>query len=162
MTGDLILRDVVDDDLAVFFEYQLDPEANRMAAFSARDPADRADFMAKWTRILADESTPIQTIVLDGRVAGHVFCWTDEALGRPEVSYWIGKDFWGQGIATRALAMFLDRVSERPLLGRAAADNVASLRVLEKCGFTRCGRTKGFANARGEEIEEVILELHAG
>ena len=41
-------------------------------------------------------------------------------------------------------------------------DNLASLRVLEKCGFVVIGREKGFANARGMEIEEVVLELSSG
>jgi RimJ/RimL family protein N-acetyltransferase len=49
----------------------------------------------------------------------------------------------------------------RPIYARVAKDNVASLRVLEKCGFTITGQAKGFANARGEEIEEWILELTA-
>ena len=55
--------------------------------------------------------------------------------------------------------MFLDDLKSRPLYARATKDNVASLRVLEKCGFTICGDDKAFANARGEEIEEAILEL---
>ena len=47
----------------------------------------------------------------------------------------------------------------RPIYGRAAKDNVASIRVMENCGFRISGYDKGFANARGEEIEEAILEL---
>ena len=42
---------------------------------------------------------------------------------------------------------------------RAAADNAASLRVLAKCGFEVVGEDRGFANARGEEIDEYVLEL---
>jgi RimJ/RimL family protein N-acetyltransferase len=157
----IALRDVREADLPIFFEHQLDPDANRMAAFSAEDPADRDAFMAKWRGILSDETIPIRTIVCDGQVAGNVLCWTDAELGTPEVSYWLGKEFWGRGIATRALAMFLEHVRERPLYGRAARDNVGSLRVLEKCGFVLKGAGKGFANARGEEVEELILELRA-
>ena len=155
------LRPVRESDLDVFFEHQLDPEANRMAAFSAADPGDREAYMAKWTRILAEGRTPIRAIVVDGEVVGNVFCWTDEALGTPEVSYWIGRAHWGKGYATRALALFLGEITERPLLGRAAHDNVGSLRVLEKCGFRVVGADRGFANARGEEIDELILELAA-
>src|SRR4029453_1988037 len=76
-------------------------------------------------------------------------------------TYWIGREFWGRGIATQALAVLLSAVKTRPLYARAAKDNVASLRVLEKCGFTIAGYERGFANARGEEVEEVVLELRA-
>lgn len=84
-----------------------------------------------------------------------------EQFGTPEVSYWIGREFWGKGIATRALSELLGHVKMRPLYARAAKDNIASLRVLQKCGFTICGEDKGFASARGEEIEEFILVLGA-
>jgi hypothetical protein len=81
-------------------------------------------------------------------VAGSVLTYEDENE-KPEVSYWIGKPYWGRGVATRALLAFLKRIKVRPLYARAAKDNLASLRVLEKCGFTRIGEDKGFANARG-------------
>jgi RimJ/RimL family protein N-acetyltransferase len=148
-------------DLDVLFEFQLDPEANWMAAFAAADPGDREAYVAKWTRLVAEAPLPIRTIVVDGEIVGSIFCWRDEALPAPEVSYWIGREHWGKGIATRALALFLEEVTERPLLGRAARDNVASLRVLEKCGFRIVGEDRGFANARGEEVDELILELPA-
>ncbi len=83
----------------------------------------------------------------------------DAEFGKPEVSYWIGKPYWGKGVATRALSAFLFHVKVRPLYARVAKDNIASLRVLEKCGFARIGEDKGFANARGEEVEEFILRL---
>jgi RimJ/RimL family protein N-acetyltransferase len=79
--------------------------------------------------------------------------------GQPEVTYWIGKEYWGNGVATRALSAFLESARVRPLHARAAKDNVASLRVLEKCGFVITGEDKGFSNARGEEVEEFILTL---
>jgi RimJ/RimL family protein N-acetyltransferase len=156
-----VLRDVDVDDLPVFFEQQRDPEAGRMAAFTVPDPADRAAFEAKWTRILADESTVIRTIVADGRVAGSVTLWRDEALDAPEVSYWLGREFWGRGLATAALTEFLRIVETRPLYGRAAEDNLGSIRVLEKCGFRLHREERGYANARGEEIAEVVLRLDA-
>jgi RimJ/RimL family protein N-acetyltransferase len=159
MTGDILLRDVTQDDLAIFFEQQLDPEANYMAAFTAKDPADRQAFMAHWTRILGDETITKETILFDGQVAGHVVSF--EQFGTPEVSYWIGREFWGKGIATRALSELLGHVKVRPLYARAAKDNIASLRVLQKCGFTIAGEDRGFANARGAEVEEFILVLGA-
>src|ERR1700730_10823733 len=91
LTSDVLLRDVTKSDLPIFFDQQLDSDANRMAAFTARDPADRDAFMAHWTRILGDETITIQTILFDGHVAGSVLSYEDEEFGKPEVGYWIGK-----------------------------------------------------------------------
>jgi RimJ/RimL family protein N-acetyltransferase len=160
MARDLFLRDVVDDDLPIFFEHQLDPDANSVAAFTAEDPADREAFEAHWNRILADPTVIARTIVCDGRVVGSVLSY--EMDGKPEVSYWIDKPYWGRGIATRALSAFLADVNRaRPIYAHVVHDNVASLRVLEKCGFTVIGEARGFANARGAEVKEFILALEA-
>lgn len=155
--GILTLRDVVPDDLPIFFAYQLDPDANYMAAFTAKDPADREGFDAHWKRILASETVTIQTILHEGQVAGSVLCYEED--GRTEVSYWIGKEFWSRGIATRALAAFLAQQAQRPMFARAARDNTGSLRVLEKNGFVIVGEERGFANARQEEVDEYLLRL---
>jgi RimJ/RimL family protein N-acetyltransferase len=159
MRDEIVLRDVLDSDLPIFFEQMRDPDANWMAAFTAKDPEDRDAFMAHWARILSDASTINQTILYDGQIAGSVASYQEEP-GKPEVTYWLGKEFWGRGIATRALAAFLEeRVTERPIYARAAKDNAASLRVLEKCGFAIIGEDKGYANARGMEVEEYLLRL---
>jgi RimJ/RimL family protein N-acetyltransferase len=152
-----LLRDVTEADLAIFFDHQLDPDANRMAAFTAENPSDREAFTAHWTKILGNETIVIKTILFDGRVAGNILSF--EQFGEREVSYWIGKEYWGKGIATEALRRFLAHIQDRPLYARAAKDNVASLRVLKKCGFEISGEEKGFSNARGEEVEEFILTL---
>jgi RimJ/RimL family protein N-acetyltransferase len=157
MTSDLLLRDVREDDLPIFFEQQLDSDANYMAAFTAKNPSDRDAFTSHWSKILGDDTTTNKTILFAGQVVGHIASF--ERLGKPEVSYWIGKEYWGRGLATRALSEFLSQVKERPVYARAAKDNKASLRVLEKCGFKITGEDKGFSHARGEEVEEFILEL---
>jgi len=161
VTKSVQLRDVIESDLPIFFEYQLDPDANYMAAFTARDPTDRDAFMAHWARILSDETITIQTILFNSQVAGSVASYKDEEFGELEITYWIGREYWGKGVATRALSAFVEFVMVRPLYGRAAKDNKASLRVMEKCGFTICGEDKGFAFARGKEVEGYILKLEA-
>jgi RimJ/RimL family protein N-acetyltransferase len=160
LIGKVVLREVTESDLPIFFEQQLDPAANYMAAFTARDPTDRNAFNAHWTKILADDTVMVETILLGGHVAGSVASWVDTKwLGEPEVTYWVGKEYWGKGLATRALSEFLKIQKTRPLYARAARDNIASLRVLEKCGFKIFGYNKGIAFARGTEIEEALLEL---
>jgi RimJ/RimL family protein N-acetyltransferase len=124
------LREVHDEDLAIFFQHQGDPESNRMAAFPARD---QAAFDAHWARIRADSRIVVRTIVVDGQVAGNLVSF--EQGGAREVGYWLGREFWGRGIATSALTQFLQLVTVRPLHAVLAPHNVASRRVLEKCGF---------------------------
>jgi RimJ/RimL family protein N-acetyltransferase len=147
------------DDLPIFFAYQLDPDAQAMAAFVSKDPANREAYMAHLHQILADPTTINRTIVVAGQVAGSVSSYYD--AGHPEVTYWLGKHYWGKDLATRALSEFLAYHNPtRPIHARAAKDNIGSLRVLEKCGFRIIGEDRGFANARGKEIEEFLLQLY--
>ncbi len=157
MAPDVSLRQVRESDLNVFFEHQLDTEANRMAAFTTKDPSDRSAFDAHWAGILADPSNVVRTVLLGETVAGLVSKYEEEH--RPEVTYWIGREFWGKGVATAALRQFLDIVRVRPIYARAAKDNAPSLRVLQKCGFSIIGEGSGYANARRENIEEFLLSL---
>jgi RimJ/RimL family protein N-acetyltransferase len=130
MNHSIHLRNVIESDLPILFEHQADPVANEMAAFPARD---REAFMAHWTKILKIESNVTRTIVYDGQVAGTMMCF--EMEGKFEVGYWIGREYWGKGIATRALALLLKQVKTRPLYGYVVKHNTGSRRVLEKCGF---------------------------
>ena len=150
------LRDVVEIDLPIFFEHQLDDSANYMAAFTSKDATDREAFMNHWSKILSNQNIIKKTITFKEDVVGHIVKF--EQFGHPEVSYWIGKEYWGKGIATNALRKFLDFVEDRPLYARAAKDNIGSLRVLEKCHFTIIDDDKGYSNSRGEEVEEFILK----
>ncbi len=152
------LRNVRPSDLPIFFRHQQDPVATHMAAFTSKDPADREAFDAHWRKILGDDAIVMKTILVDEDVAGHIGSFERE--GKPNVTYWIGREYWGKGLATGALTEFLDDLEVRPVYAGAAKDNVASLRVLEKCGFKVAGEEKGFANARGEETEELLLELN--
>lgn len=157
MNSEVILRDVNKDDLPIFFEQQLDKTSNLMAAFTAKDPTDKIAFMSHWQKILDDDRIIKKTVLFNGQVAGHVSSF--EQFGEPEVSYWIGRDYWGRGVATRSLSQLLDYVNIRPLFARVVKDNTASIRVLEKCGFKICGEDKGYSNARTEEVEEYVLKL---
>jgi len=132
MNDEVLLRNVEPGDLPIFYEQQLDPDATRMAAFPSRD---RAAFDAHWkTNILGNPGAITQTILVDGEVAGNVGSWPQE--GGRLVGYWIGKEYWGKGVATRALAAFLHLVTDRPLHAHVVKHNVGSIRVLEKCGFS--------------------------
>jgi RimJ/RimL family protein N-acetyltransferase len=127
-----LLRDVLESDLPVFFEHQSDPEATAMADFP---PRDREAFDAHWERVLADPALIKKTIVFEGRVAGNAVSWEQD--GRRLVGYWVGKEFWGKGLATQALTELIDELGTRPLYAYVAKTNIGSIRVLEKCGFVR-------------------------
>ncbi len=152
------LRNVQDSDLDIFFEHQQEEEAVYMAAFTSKDPADKEAFMTHQAKIRANDDIIIKTILVNGAVAGHVSTYVQD--GEREATYWIGKAFWGKGVATKALSMYLALIKERPIFARVAKDNIGSKRVLEKCGFKIIGEDKGFANARGKEIEEYVMRLN--
>jgi RimJ/RimL family protein N-acetyltransferase len=152
MTHDIELRDVTPEDLPVLFEHQLDPEANQMAAFPARD---REAFMAHWAKILRDATGTKKAIWSDGRLAGNIVGF--QQSGETLIGYWLGKEYWGKGIATKALAAFLEQFRVRPLFAHVAKHNVGSIRVLEKCGFTLYREQRD--SVRGQEVDELILIL---
>ncbi|MDT0469048.1 GNAT family N-acetyltransferase [Streptomyces gibsoniae] len=156
---EVVLREVHDSDLPVFYRQLNDPVALRMAAFTPEDPADRSGFDAHWSRLRDSGDVDVRTVLADGDVVGTAAVYGEP--GEREVTYWIDRALWGRGIATAALRMLLEEIPERPLYARAAADNVASARVLGKCGFEETARARGYAHARGEEIEEVVLVLRA-
>jgi RimJ/RimL family protein N-acetyltransferase len=153
----ITLREIERSDLETFYGHQLDPEAIRMAAFVSEDPKDRAAFYAHWDKILNSPQITKRTIVAGGKVAGHISCYPHGE--NPEVTYWLGREFWGRGLATQALNRMLHIVEDRPIIARAASDNLGSIRVLQKCGFKIMGKNKDFANGRGEDTEEFILRL---
>jgi RimJ/RimL family protein N-acetyltransferase len=148
------LRDVEEVDLQFFYRFQLDPESNRFIGLA---PRDESESYAHWAKILADVDGIHQTIVADGEVAGNIVCFL--LGGEREVGYRLGREYWGKGIATKALAQFLTKVSERPLHAHVAKRNVASIRVLEKCGFAVIGEDQMSSEITGEVIEEYVMSL---
>jgi RimJ/RimL family protein N-acetyltransferase len=147
-----MLRDVIEADLSLFFEHQRDPIAAHMAAFV---PREREAFMAHWhDEVLGNPTNATKTVVVDGRAAGHVGSWDQD--GKRLVGYWIGREHWGKGIATRALVEFLAHEATRPLHAWVAVDNAASIRVLEKCGFRR-DATAGLHTGDDGVVEALMM-----
>ena len=156
MTDTVHLRDAVESDYAIFFEHQRDPVSAQMAAFGTLDP-DLATHAVRWKSALTDASCTQKAIVVNGDVVGFVATFVRD--GDLQVTYWVARSHWGRGIATRALAELVSTIAARPLYASAAKDNVASLRVLQKCGFAIVRSERAFAGMRGEEIDELFLEL---
>lgn len=153
----IALRPVEDGDLDALFEQMRDPEAVRMAAFTAEDPDDRNAFGAHMARVLATPGITHRAVTSYGQLVGQVASFPSGE--ETEVTYWIDRAAWGRGIASQALVLLLELVTTRPLHARAASDNLASLRVLRKAGFQAIGTEVSYAPARNGEIEETILRL---
>jgi RimJ/RimL family protein N-acetyltransferase len=149
-----VLRAVAAGDLETLFDQQADPEANQLASVPART---HEDFLAHWGRILADPSVLKRAVVVDGALAGHVIVFLRD--GRREIGYWLGRAYWGRGIASRAVAEVLGLERRRPLFAGVVASNLGSLRVLEKAGFVRVGETPFTDPASGAPRAGILLEL---
>ncbi|MFD7811966.1 GNAT family N-acetyltransferase [Streptomyces sp. NPDC059785] len=148
---EVCLRDVEPADLEVFFAQEHDPEAVRRSKFP---PRERDAFMTHWTtKVVGDPGVFVQAVTVGGELAGNVVAWWDE--DRRFIGYWLGREFWGRGVGTRALALFLEREQARPLHADPHVGNTGSVRLLEKHGFRRSGTVR-----YGEE-EHVLLVLPA-
>ena len=165
-------------DVPVIFEQQSDPVAARMAGVV---PRGREEFEAHWGRLLTALPARLvaRVIEADGVVVGAINCFQRDGLeeelavsmkaggvGRGEsgreldfIGYWIGREHWGRGIATRALALMVEEVAFRPLHARTARGNVASQRVLERNGFVVVGSRCAPAEGRFLGGEEVLWML---
>jgi RimJ/RimL family protein N-acetyltransferase len=153
----VVLRPVETNDLDAIFEHMRDQESVRMAAFTPEDPSDRNGFDAHMEMVMSSPEGTLRAVTSDDLLVGTIASFVSD--GATEVTYWIDRACWGQGVASRALALFLDEVRVRPLLARAASDNAGSLRVLHKAGFQLLRTEVAFAPGRGTEIEETILQL---
>lgn len=151
------LRPTQEADLTVLFQFQLNEEAAYLAAFMPQGHTDQAAYLAKYRRFLLDPTIHMQSILVDGVVAGSIAKF--EVKGDAEITYWLDRSCWGRGVATAALRSFLRLEPARPLFGRVAFDNFGSQKVLTSCGFRKVGTDTGFASARQAEIEEFIYQL---
>ena len=149
----VLLREIEEGDLQAFYEHQRDPEAYQTAAFT---PRELDAFLLHWrTKILGQPTVLARTIVVDGVVRGYVSTYSSE--GRRLVAYWVDRQCWGKGVASRALGEFVSKIElARPLDALVATANVGSRRVLEKCGFTLVA---GSAEVGPDGVEEVRYQL---
>ena len=157
MTSTPSIRRATPADIPYFVRLQLDSEAAYMAAFL--EPAPAETLAARWRDIFANPDNTVYAIVWNGELVGSAGTFWRE--GDRELTYWIERQWWGRGIATSAVAEVIAAEPARPLFARVAADNAASVRVLEKTGFVRIGEDTGYAATRGREIEELIFRLSA-
>ncbi|MPV50787.1 MULTISPECIES: GNAT family N-acetyltransferase [unclassified Pseudactinotalea] len=154
------LRDVWDDDLPTFNEYLRDPQSQAMASSTFVDYTDTQGFNSYWSKLRSNEEATVRTITLAGRpheVVGHIAV-SPGGKGL-QVSYWIDREHWGQGIATSALRAMLAEVAERPIFANVTRINEPGAAVLQRNGFNRAGNDSGFDAGKGRMIDDVIFRL---
>jgi RimJ/RimL family protein N-acetyltransferase len=159
MPPEIKLRRTTAPDVRTLHELELDPRSNELAGTK---PRDWPTFQARWKEILADPDGSVtgvtpRVILADGELAGAVNIAPQD--GCDAIGYWIAREHWGRGIATRAVALMLGEFTRRPLLATAAGHNHPSIRVLEKNGFVVVSRRMTPETARTVQRETVTLAL---
>jgi RimJ/RimL family protein N-acetyltransferase len=125
-------------------------------------PYRLADAQAFVARANSDTQTSF-LITFGGPVVGAVGLGAPDG-GPPEIGYWLGVPYWGQGIATEAVRAVIDHafgdLDHDMLLAGCRVTNPASRRVLEKCGFqwTGVGLHRIRALASSAPIDRFRLE----
>jgi hypothetical protein len=154
---EVALRPVNDSDLDALFEQRRDPESVRMAAFVTEDPDDRTAFDVHMSKVRTSPEVTIRAVIADGRLVGSVGSFVVE--GDTEVTYWIDRSFWGQGIAGRRWPCSWNRCPSGPCSPVPRVTMWDRSGVLQRAGFAIIGTEISFANGRNAEIEETILRL---
>ncbi|MBL9148065.1 MAG: GNAT family N-acetyltransferase [Phycisphaerae bacterium] len=156
---EISIRPTTAADVPSLFAFECEPAANERAGTK---PRDWPTFESRWAEILADidgtRTRVVPRVILaDGEVVGAVNISPQgdaDAIG-----YWIAKEHWGRGIASRAVERMLEEYTRRPLYATVAAGNAPSLRILEKFGFVIESRERTPETARCVARETVSLVL---
>lgn len=141
-------------DVPTLFQFDSDPESNRLAATK---PRDFTTFSARWAEVLVDPAIVPRVIVSSGAVVGCINMIRQD--GMDSIGYLIAREHWGKGYATRAIALMIEEVTTRPLYARVAVHNVASVRALERNGFVVTARSHLAETERFVAGERLMLTL---
>ncbi|MFB9852714.1 GNAT family N-acetyltransferase [Micromonospora andamanensis] len=145
-TERLELRPVRDEDIDRILEYRNLPEVTRWLLRTVVDPVS---FRAAWQRAAKAPDDHSVAVVLDGTVIGTVSLDVVDGMGQPglparteaELGYIFDPAYGGRGYATEAatamVAYAFDRLGVRRITAGCFADNLASVRLLEKIGMRR-------------------------
>jgi RimJ/RimL family protein N-acetyltransferase len=145
-TERLELRPVCDEDVDRILEYRNRPEVTR---WLLRTEVDPSSFRAAWRRAAEDPDDHSVAMTLNGVVIGTVSLDVLDGMGQPgmptrtegQLGYIVDPRYGGRGYATEAvtamMAYAFDRLGVRRITAACFADNLASVRILEKVGMRR-------------------------
>lgn len=139
-----------------------DPDVSRWMTASFSSPYTLADAERWLANVVKHDPPQLFAIEADGVVVGGGGVEPREGSheGVAVVGYWLGKRYWGRGIATRALELLTERAfatGYRRAEANVFAPNKASARVLEKCGYTLEARLRAsYVQRDGTPCDELI------
>lgn len=147
------------------------------SAFQNADSPDIYKFMSdgfpnsidKWKSFidftLKDDNILYLAIEINGQAVGGVGITPQEDIARnnAELGYWLGKDYWGQGIMTNVIkdivGLAFDKFTINRIYAKPFETNFASHRVLEKAGFILEARFKKTVIKNGELLDELFYAI---
>jgi RimJ/RimL family protein N-acetyltransferase len=109
------------------------------------NPYTRQDARAFLKHATTSNDPTNLAIEVDGEAVGAIGYVPGHDVERfsAEIGYWLGETMWGRGIVTEALVLLTEhaftRMNVLRMFALPFADNVGSVRVLEKAGYTREG-----------------------
>jgi RimJ/RimL family protein N-acetyltransferase len=145
-TERLLLRPVRAEDVDRMLEYRNLPEVTR---WLLRTEVDPVSFRAAWSGVAQDPDDHSVAVVADGVVIGTVSLEVVDGMGQPgaptrtdaQLGYIFDPAYGGHGYATEAVAAMVahafDALGVRRITAGCFADNLPSVRVLEKVGMRR-------------------------
>lgn len=160
------LRAFTEEDIEAVVPLLNDAEVARYLSSKIPFPYTQED--ARWWVSTGSKEGINKAIEVDGNFAGVIGAAPGafEYERSAEVGYWLGKEYWGCGIATSALGQLTHLVFSTTdivrLYAPVFAPNVASARVLEKCGYSRESIQKSAIYKHGKLFDAyVYAKLHS-
>ena len=167
-TERLRLRPLGPADVDPLFEIYSDPEAMRYwSSPPYEDRAQAEEMLARIERNFASGEVHVWGIerVDDGELLGTMTLMLEPGQPRAELGYMLGRPHWGRGYAAEAQRRVIDHAFGDLGLTRLEADthplNEASIRSLERLGFTREGTLRERWTVAGEVSDSAIFGLLA-
>ncbi len=147
------------------YENSQDEDTKRFVPDEVYASAEEARTVIEFlmSRYDSDDGPFVYPIITNdgGKNIGYVqLCQIDD--GSWEIGYHIAKEFTGQGYATEAVKAFLPAMAQKlnikEVYGICLAENTASVRVLEKCGFVQIFQGMGVYQGKESEIVKTKWE----
>jgi len=153
---------ITEDDIKALYPLGNNKDISWMSGGGLTYPLTYDEFRTKKTISLSKAIGEMQSYVIrDNNIAVGSIGYFKRTEDAPlEIGYWIGKDYWGKGIATKALNLAVDAMRANGITGKLVAttmiDNLSSRHILLKCGFKEIGTERFMSPARCVEVEGAV------
>ncbi|MFY8351298.1 GNAT family N-acetyltransferase [Pseudoalteromonas sp. SSM20] len=160
----LKLRRLTIDDKDALVNYLNDASVTQYLSSNIPSPYAQEDaiwFITKGSL----ENAMVRAIERNDKLCGVIGVYLKQAeyAHSAEIGYWLGKNFWQQGIATTAVKLFVDDIFSKTQISRiynpVTSANIGSIRVLEKAGFVREGVLKQSVKHQGKLYDEYLYAI---